>query len=74
MRNLCVEISGHGNESGSSERPEVALVKPITVSHFNDELKNQRCKYYILAIIEESDYFQACGSVVLVVRTAREHE
>ena len=44
MRNFYVEISGHGSECRSSERPKVALVHPITVSRYNDALKFEDAK------------------------------
>ena len=30
VHTFCVEISGHGSECRSSERPKLALVQPIT--------------------------------------------
>ena len=39
MNTFCVEISGHGSEYRSSERPKLALMQPITYGRSYDRMK-----------------------------------
>ena len=71
--NLCIESSTHGSERRSSEMPKLAYVQPITFG-FEEFTENLRCQDDFSEAIEVADYLRACGSVVLVVRTAGELE
>ena len=74
MRYFCDEISGHGSECRSSERPKVALVQPITGSHLNDKLEFQYAWIIFSRHLRWPITYRLVAQFVLVVRIAHEHE
>ena len=65
---LFAEISSHGSECRSSERPKLAPLQPIFFGRLKD-IEHSGCQDDVLSTIEVADYLQAFGSAVLVVRT-----
>ena len=53
---------------------KLALVQVIAFGSLNDARSLQDVKNYVVATMEVADNLQACSSVVLVVRTAGEHD